>query len=270
MTPQERRLIDDLFDRLTALESSPRDPEAEKAIIEGLRRAPNAAYTLVQTVLVQDEALKRANARIEELQAGTQQQPAASGSFLDSMRDAVFGNASRGSVPSVKPADPAGSRPVWNSGQVLNSGYNDPRAGYGADPRGGYGAAPYPAPGGGGGSFLGTAAAAAAGVIGGSLLMNSIRGLMGGGMSHQAFGDAGSFGSGSAGPWSGDASNSDLAREAGLNDIGGGGTDRGKADDRGHGLFDTASSDDLNDQRQDDQDDNDDGGFDSDDGSDYA
>jgi uncharacterized protein len=34
-----------------------------------LRRAPQATYALVQTALVQDEALKRANARIEELQA---------------------------------------------------------------------------------------------------------------------------------------------------------------------------------------------------------
>ena len=47
-----------------------------------------------------------------------------------------------------------------------------------------YGAAPM----GGGGSFLGTAAAAAAGMIGGSLLLGSIRSMMGG--SHHGFGDA--------------------------------------------------------------------------------
>ena len=44
MTPQERQLIDDLFDRLAKLEGSPRDRDAEAAIMEGLRRAPNAAY----------------------------------------------------------------------------------------------------------------------------------------------------------------------------------------------------------------------------------
>ena len=38
-------------------------------IADGLRRAPQATYALVQTALAQDEALKRANARIEELQA---------------------------------------------------------------------------------------------------------------------------------------------------------------------------------------------------------
>src|SRR5689334_18399156 len=54
MTPQERQLIDDLFGRLAKLENAPRDPEAVAAIAQGLRQAPNAAYALVQTVLVQD------------------------------------------------------------------------------------------------------------------------------------------------------------------------------------------------------------------------
>ena len=71
MTPQERQLIDDLFDRLARLESAPRDPEAAAAIAQGLRKAPNAIYALVQTVLVQDEALKRANDRIQELEAAS-------------------------------------------------------------------------------------------------------------------------------------------------------------------------------------------------------
>ena len=69
MTPQERQLVDDLFDRLSKLESAPRDPDAAAAIAQGLRNAPNAVYALVQTVLVQDEALKRANSRIQELEA---------------------------------------------------------------------------------------------------------------------------------------------------------------------------------------------------------
>src|SRR6185312_3445979 len=69
MTPQERQMLDELFDRLAALEqNAERDPEAIDAINEGLRRAPNALYPLVQTVLVQDEALKRADARIRELE----------------------------------------------------------------------------------------------------------------------------------------------------------------------------------------------------------
>jgi uncharacterized protein len=69
MTPQEQELVNELFHRLAQLESNPRDPSAERLIADGLREAPHAIYALVQTALVQDEALKRANARIEELQA---------------------------------------------------------------------------------------------------------------------------------------------------------------------------------------------------------
>ena len=102
MTPQEQELVTELFDRLAKLENNPRDPEAERLIADGMRRAPHAVYALVQTALVQDEALKRANARIEELQAqvGGEEQQQGSG-FLDSMRDAVFGRRdARGSVPT--------------------------------------------------------------------------------------------------------------------------------------------------------------------------
>ena len=109
MTPQERQLVDDLFDRLSRLENAPRDPDASGAIVEGLRKAPNAVYALVQTVLLQDEALKRANSRIEELEeaaAAAQQGQGQSGGFLDSMRDAIFGpcqSQARSSVPNVPP-----------------------------------------------------------------------------------------------------------------------------------------------------------------------
>ena len=260
MTPQERQLIDDLFDRLSKLEGSPRDRDAEAAIMEGLRRAPNATYALVQTVLVQDEALKRANARIQELEShGGEQQP--SGGFLDSMRDAVFGQGQppRGSVPNA-------GRPVWNSGQALPPGYGQ-APGYGQP----YGAQqPPPVPGGGGGgggSFLGTAAAAAAGVVGGSLLLSSIRGMMGGG-SHQSFGDTASRSGGieDRRPW-GDQSDSSLARDAGVNDIG----SSGRGSDSRQGMYDQASNEDHNDDYSDEDDGDDDSdGFDGDGDSDYA
>ena len=75
MTPQERKLIDELFERLASLEGAPRDADAVQSINEGLRRAPNALYPLVQTALVQDEALKRADARIRELEQELDLQP---------------------------------------------------------------------------------------------------------------------------------------------------------------------------------------------------
>ncbi len=92
MTPQERQMVEELFDRLARVESATRDPQAEAAIAQEWQRAPNAAYALVQTVLVQDEALKRANARIQELEsAGAAPEQNQQGSFLDSMRGSMFG-----------------------------------------------------------------------------------------------------------------------------------------------------------------------------------
>ncbi len=277
MTPQERQLIDELFDRLAKVENAPRDAEAMSAIMQGLRNAPNAIYPLVQTVLLQDEALRRAAERIQQLEQASQQDQGQSGGFLDSMRDKLFGqsNQTRGSVPNVPPPAPE-SRPVWNSGQVLQQGqgYGQGQGhydqGYGQGGYGGpgYGQGPYgsgpQSPFGGGGSFLGTAAATAAGVIGGSLLMNSIRGMMGGGH-HQAFGDSSmASASNASSPWGGDQSNSSAARDLGVNDIG---NASGHADDgQRAGLFDTASNDDND---RDDMDmDSDDFGGDND--SDYA
>lgn len=281
MTPQERQLVDELFDRLSKVESAPRDPDAANAIAEGLRKAPSAVYALVQTVLLQDEALKRANHRIQELEqahAGEQNQ---SGGFLDSMRDTILGQSqSRGSVPNVPP--PVPNRPVWNSGQVLQQSqspgrydqgpygqgsYGQGSYGQGSYGQQGYGQAgpygqPYGAPQGpfgGGGSFLGTAAAAAAGMVGGSLLLNSIRSMMGG--ERHGIADAGALGDKSSSPWS-DQSGSTLARDAGINDIGSS-SQRGDDNSRA-GLFDTADNDD-------DDDDHDSDGFDGDDGGgDYA
>jgi uncharacterized protein len=267
MTPQERQLVDDLFDRLAKVDGAPRDPGAVAAISQGLQRAPNALYALVQTVLLQDEALKRANTRIQELEAAGAPQPSQSGGFLDSMRETIFGQSQpRGSVPNVRPPEPS-SRPVWNSGQVM------PQAGYGGQydqgpsAQGAYGQGYRAPPFGGGGSFLGTAAAAAAGVVGGSLLLNGIHSMMGG--HQQSF--AGATGDRAASPGT-DQSDSPLARDAGIDDIGqGGGHGSGRADgNSGLGLVDQASDDDQDDQDNQDVADLDNDDFGNDGGSDYA
>ena len=122
MTPQERQMIDDLFGRLAGLENAPRDPDAVAAMAQGLRQAPNAVYALVQTVLVQDEALKRANSRSRNWRPAVRRpnsHPAGS-SIRCATPSSGRNNAWRdvtGSVPNVPP--PATSRPVWNSGQVM-------------------------------------------------------------------------------------------------------------------------------------------------------
>ena len=243
MTPQERQLMAQLFDRLATLESAPRDPDAEAMIREGFRRAPNAAYALVQTVLLQDEALKAANAHIQQYEQSTgtpQQANEPPRSFLDNMRDSVFGREEpRGSVPRIP-----------QSGAPMGAPTPDPwgRGGQGGYQQGGYQqgapmqAAPAPS-GGGGGSFLGTAAAAAAGMIGGSLLMGGIRSALGG---HSGGSPAsGAFdsltGRGEGAPGGGNAAGSDLAREAGLGDIGGRSGSGGGA--QRAGLFDSKQDD---------------------------
>ena len=252
MTPQEQALVDELFARLASLENAPRDPEAERLIADGLRRAPHAVYALVQTALVQDEALKRANARIEELQArfGGGEQEQQQGSFLDSMRDAVLGRREpRGSVPTVR--SPATQiSPMAPPPYGLEPGY-PPQM-------------PTGAAFGSGGSFLGSAASTAAGVIGGALLMDGIRSMFGhhagsGATTQSAFGR---FDDNRPQVGSGSASDSNMAREAGINDI-----DRGAGSDR-QSVADVAAD------RQQDLDaagdfGDDDGGFDGDD-SDFA
>src|SRR5215475_4695018 len=117
MTPEERNLVIELFDRLATLEDAQRDPEAERLIRDGLRQAPNAAYALVQTVLVQDEALKRADARIRELESGSSAETApAQTSFLGGVRESFFGKREgRGSVPSVRPGEPAPMSSAWQT-----------------------------------------------------------------------------------------------------------------------------------------------------------
>lgn len=215
MTPQERQLIVELFDRLATLERSRRDPEAEAAITEGLRRAPNASYALVQTVLVQDEALRAADERIRELEGDA---GAGSGGFLGSMRNTVMGRRddARGSVPSIR--RDAGNAPWQGGGAQAAQAQGSQR-----------------------GSFLGTAAAAAAGVIGGALLLDSFRSMFGGGTAQAAGLDKGTESGDGKSPW-GDASNSDLARDAGVNDMGSG--NRSSAHDSGSsGEADYASND---------------------------
>ena len=248
MTPEERNLVIELFDRLATLEDAQRDPEAERLIRDGLRQAPNALYALVQTVLVQDEVLKRADARIRELECASEAEAAPRDqSFLGGVRESVFGkHEGRGSVPSVRPGEAAPISPAWHTA-------TEPMQPMPAGPAG----AP-PAP---GGSFLGTAAAAAAGVIGGSLLLSGIRSMMGHQQGAHAAFDPASGASGSS-PWGGGAAaGGELSRQAGLDDVGRTSSSGGDTGSRDYGLLDDGRSEDMQDD-QDADDLDDDFGFD--------
>lgn len=142
MTPNERELLARLFDRIDAASSGPRDSDAEALINERVAANPSAPYRMAQTIAVQDEALKRAEERIRNLEAGTgAQQPETAGTPSRSLADEA--NAA---VPPRRSAVPsAGARP----------------AGFG------------------GGGFLAGAGQVALGIVGGTLLMEGIRGLTG-------------------------------------------------------------------------------------------
>jgi hypothetical protein len=97
-----------------------------------------------------------------------------------------------------------------------------------------------------GGSFLGTAAAAAAGVIGGSLLLDGIRGMMGSRPGGTALADpAAAAGNDAAKPWgdSGGMSGSDdLARALGRDDLN---RTTGQGGEQRQGLFNEAGDSDT-------------------------
>ncbi len=158
MQQQERELISGLFDRLKPFESQPRDGEADQFIRGLAMQQPASAYLLVQTVLVQEQALKAAQERIAELEAKTAAEPPAAPSFLGSApRLGPWGAAApRTSVPSTAPPAPPSTR------SPLQAAVSSP-----------------PPPPAAGGGFLRTAMMTAAGVAGGALLFEGIRNLMG-------------------------------------------------------------------------------------------
>jgi hypothetical protein len=68
MTPHEKALVTVLLERLKKTDSPDKDPEAETLIRQNTAEQPDAAYHLVQTVLIQDLSLHVAQSRITELE----------------------------------------------------------------------------------------------------------------------------------------------------------------------------------------------------------
>ncbi|RKS93013.1 hypothetical protein DEU37_0409 [Microbacterium sp. AG790] len=138
MQTSDVRLIVDLADAVRGAAPLQKDEEAARLIDQLIGSQADALYFLVQTVLLQKEAL------------------AASGAAP----------ASGGPVPDAPPAA-AGPAPA-DAGRGRWGGLFGSRRESGE---------PQPAAAGGGGSFLRTAAAGAAGVAGGVLLAQGISGL---------------------------------------------------------------------------------------------
>ena len=68
MNAEERQLIAGLFERMRGYGAPEKDREAEALINQPVRANPDAAYMLVQSVLVQEQALQAANNRVQELE----------------------------------------------------------------------------------------------------------------------------------------------------------------------------------------------------------
>ena len=71
MDRNDRQAIEDLFDKLSTVErrSPPRDAESEAFIRDKIARQPGAPYYMAQTIVVQEQALAAAEARLAELEA---------------------------------------------------------------------------------------------------------------------------------------------------------------------------------------------------------
>lgn len=108
MQNEEQRLIEGLFQRLKQAEqqSGTRDGQADRLIAEFVRQQPSAPYYMAQSMLIQEAALKRLHAQIQDLQNEVaslkNSQQSGNGSFLSSL----FGGG------KSQPQQPANN---WNS-----------------------------------------------------------------------------------------------------------------------------------------------------------
>lgn len=167
MDSQEQRLIEDLFARLRSASGGPKDRDAEQLIRDILSRFPDAPYYLTQSVLVQQQALDRAEARIKELEAAGEDRSASasrgSSSFLGGS-----------SVPQT-----GASQTSYQTGRRYADAETSPNPARATE-------SPWASQPSRTGGFLGTALSTATGVAGGMFIADSIRNLFGGGSSASA------------------------------------------------------------------------------------
>ena len=215
MTPEERQMLSDLFERIRSTSGASRDSQAEAFINDAIRAQPYAPYVLSQTVIVQQHALEAAQKRIQELEEqarSSSAQPQQETSFLGRLFGA---GPSAPLTPAPRAANPYDAS-SYQRGASSSPGYapqqdSAQQQGYAQQPRNapqpqGYApqqqsyapqTGPWGAPSGGGGGFLGGALQTATGVAGGMLAANALEGLLGGHRGGGLFGGGGGlFGGG--------------------------------------------------------------------------
>ncbi|ARS51874.1 DUF2076 domain-containing protein [Kushneria konosiri] len=162
MARSEQEVIDGLFSRLkdTEAQTGERDAQAQARIDAHVRDQPGAPYYMAQTIVVQEAAIKRLNARIEALEK-QKSEKRSSGGFLAG----IFG-ADQREEPAAERRQTSGAsgRPT-GSGPSQNWQTNGPAQAPGNAMRGG--------------GFLGGALQTAAGVAGGMMLGNMLMGMFG-------------------------------------------------------------------------------------------
>lgn len=200
MTPSDAQVLHAFLGQLVQARGLKKDLEADALIQRAVEQQPDAAYLLVQRVLLMEQALNSAKSQIATLenqlrqQQHPQHQQQQSGGFLEN----VFGHRRHVSHP-----------------QSHHMSYQH------AYPGSMGGGMPGFLRGGGGGGMLGSIAATAAGVAAGSFLFHGLDNLFhdhdGNGAAHllggEQLGSADQLGSS-------DLSGSALADQAGLGDIG--------------------------------------------------
>lgn len=198
MSPEERKIIGGIFDRLRDAAHQPREAEAERYIAERIREQPYAPYAMAQSIYVQEQALANLSQQVEQLQAEVAElrryadqvsrQPQQSGGFLSG----IFGGGQQAAPPPPRPG--FGQRAPFSRAPMQPQAA--PGGPWGQQPQaqGGPWAGGQPmqqaAPQRGGSGFLGTALTTAAGVAGGmvvgNMLMNAFRGDHGAGAGQTA------------------------------------------------------------------------------------
>lgn len=183
MSPEERRLLTDLFDRVRNAATTPRDREAEELIAAKLREQPYAAYFLAQAVIIQDQALQATTDRVQELEDEVRQLEAETSAarpqsvgFLGSL-GSLFGGGQPATPPMPRDTDARRQGRLYDDYARMNRepAYEPAPGPWGraaaASP---WSAATGPSPAGG---FLSGALTTAAGVAGGVLVADAVRDL---------------------------------------------------------------------------------------------
>ncbi len=200
MSPEERQLLASLFDRVRGASSTQRDTDAENFINQAVRDQPYAPYFLAQAVIMQEQGMKAAADRIQQLEARVHEleqqgadnhQQGQSGGFLGGI-GSLFG----GGQQQQRAAAPQGGYPQQQGRLYDDYARNAPQSGpwsgqpQPSGPWSQQAAAPSA-----GGSFLRGALGTAAGVAGGVMLAESLSSLFSphlGGTGGGLFGGTGS------------------------------------------------------------------------------